>query len=145
MRMSGDDLTVLKDITANNGNNPNVPASLATDKFDIPLTLRIGFAYQPILNEDEVLTLAVDAVHPNDNSESVSIGGEFSAFQRIVSIRAGYKSIPLAKQIESEQQFTLGGGLRYTIGANFTVKFDYAFERFGRLNNVHKFGVGVMF
>jgi len=145
MHMTGDDLTTLKDISPNYGNNPNIPASLSTDNFDLPLTLRIGFAYQPIVNEDEVLTLAVDAVHPNDNAESVSLGGEFTAFQRIISIRAGYKSIPLAKSVESEEQFTIGGGLRYTIGANFTVKFDYAFERFGRLNNVHKFAVGVLF
>ncbi|MEW6510567.1 MAG: PorV/PorQ family protein [Bacteroidota bacterium] len=142
MRINGDDLLVLKDISSNNGNNPNVNANLSTDYFDLPLTLRIGLSYVPIANEDEILTFAVDAVHPNDNSESISLGGEIAAFQRIVALRAGYKALG-AK--DGEDQFTVGGGVRYAVGGDFVVKLDYAFQKFGRLNNVHKFGVGVMF
>ena len=142
MRINGDDLLVLKDISTNNGNNPNINANLSTDYFDLPLTLRIGVCYQPIANEDELLTLAVDAVHPNDNSESISLGGELAAFQRIIAIRGGYKALG-AK--DGEDQFTVGGGVRYALTGNLIFKMDYAFEKFGRLNNVHKFGIGVMF
>jgi opacity protein-like surface antigen len=39
----------------------------------------------------------------------------------------------------------VGGGLRYDVGGGLTVKIDYAFERFGRLENVHKFSAGVLF
>jgi hypothetical protein len=145
MRMSGDDLVTTKDITPNNGNNPNVPANLTTDSFDLPLALRIGLSYEPIADEDNDLIIAIDGMHPNDNAESLSFGAEFSGFKRIVSIRAGYKGFQGTGSNDSEEQFTLGGGLRYTIGANFTVKFDYAYEKFGRLNNVHKFAVGVLF
>ncbi|MEK9138459.1 MAG: hypothetical protein AAB393_15140, partial [Bacteroidota bacterium] len=124
------------------GNNANVNANLTTDAFDLPLNLRIGFAYQPISDDDKEVTLCVDAAHPNDNSESVNLGGEFTGFERILSLRAGYKSL-FAKG--SEEEFTVGGGLRYDVGGGLIAKFDYAFEKFGRLENVHKFSVGVLF
>ena len=142
MRITGDDLLVQKDITANNGNNPNINANLTTDSFDLPLLLRIGLAYQPISNEDQQVTIVADAVHPNDNSESISVGAEYSVFRQIFSIRAGYRALGAR---DSEEEFTAGAGLRYTILGSFAVRIDYAFERFGRLNNVHNFVIGVLF
>jgi hypothetical protein len=142
MRIGGDDLLVQKDISSNNGNNPNLNANLTTDPFDLPLLLRIGVAYEPIADEDQRLVFVADAVHPNDNSESVSLGGEYTMFSRIFSVRAGYKALGMR---DAEEQFTVGAGVRYTILGMFAVKVDYAFERFGRLNNVHNFVVGVLF
>ncbi|MGA9117600.1 MAG: PorV/PorQ family protein [Bacteroidota bacterium] len=142
LQMTGEDLLVQKDISPNNGNNPNVNAELKTDRFDMPLTLRIGLAYEPIADEDQQLTIVADAVHPNDNSESISIGGEYSGFRRILSIRGGYRSLG---QLDAEEEFTVGGGVRYPVSPALTLKFDYAFERFGRLDNVHKFSFGIMF
>lgn len=142
MRIEGDDLLVQNDITSNNGNNANVPGRLATDAFDLPLNLRIGLSYQPIADNDRELTLVVDATHPNDNSESINVGAEFAALQKIVALRAGYKALG---EKDSEEEFTVGGGLRYDVGTGLIVKFDYAFEKFGRLENVHKFSIGVLF
>ncbi len=142
MRISGDDLLVLKPVSTNNGANQSVNANLSTDGFDLPLDLRIGLAYQPIADDERELTLAVDASHPNDNSESLDFGGEFSALQKILSVRAGYKALG-AK--DSEEQFTVGGGLRYEISDGLIVRVDYAYEKFGLLENVHKFSVGVLF
>ncbi len=142
MQITGDDLIVQKDISSNHGNNPNVNANLSTDQFDLPLLLRIGFSYEPIATEDEELILVIDAVHPNDNSESVSLGGEYNVFHRMLSLRAGYKDIGAR---DSEEQFSLGGGVKYEIQPGTTVKFDYAFQKFGRLDNVHKFSLGILF
>jgi hypothetical protein len=142
MRMSGDDLLVQQDISQNHGNNSSINANIATDDFDLPLNLRIGFAYQPVSNEDNEITFCVDASHPNDNSESINLGGEFTGFERILALRAGYKSL---FEKDSEDQLTIGGGLRYEIESGLIAKIDYAFERFGRLENVHKFSVGVLF
>ena len=142
MRMGGDDLLVQKDITSNNGNNPNINANLATDQFDLPLNLRIGFAYDVINNDDEVLTLVADAVHPNDNSESINLGGECTLFQRMVSVRAGYSGIGMQ---DGEEQFTVGGGINYMLSNHLGVKFDYGFMKFGRLNNIHQFSLAITF
>jgi hypothetical protein len=142
LNISGDDLLVQKDISPNNGNNANVNASLSTESFDLPLILRIGVAYQPIVDEDQSLIVALDAAHPNDNAENVNVGVEYSMFQRMFSLRAGYKALGAS---ESEEQFTFGGGIRYGIAGNLIFRCDYAFEKFGRLNNVHKFTVALAY
>ena len=60
----------------------------------------------------------------------------------MLSIRAGFKDIGSS---ESEENFTLGGGFKYEIQQGTSLKFDYAFQKFGRLDNVHKFSVGFLF
>jgi opacity protein-like surface antigen len=142
LKITGDDLLVQQDISGNNGNNPNINANLSTDDFDMPLILRIGVAYEPITTEDRQLILVLDAVHPNDNSESISVGGELTGFRRSISIRSGYKALG-AK--DSEEEFTIGGGFNYNIDKGLRLKIDYAYEQFGRLSNIHKFAVGLLF
>ncbi len=142
MRISGDDLIVQKDISPINGNNPNVTANLQTDNFDLPLSLRLGVSYEPIVNENQHLTVAVDALHPNDNTESLNLGVEYTGVQNILAIRGGYNALG---QRDGESSYTLGGGIHYTMEGNVLLKFDYAYENFGRLQNVHKFCVGIAF
>ena len=142
LHMQGSDLLVQKDITPINGNNPNINANLVTDEFALPLTVRIGVAYEPIVTENQHLTIALDALHPNDNSESINIGAEYTGIQNILAIRGGYTAIG---QKNSEESFSIGGGLRYRVENEVLVKFDYAFQNFGRLQNVHKFSVGIGF
>jgi hypothetical protein len=142
MHMTGDDLLVLKAVSTNQGSNQAVNANFSTDQFDLPLTLRIGLAYQPIDDEEQILTVAVDALHPNDNTESLNMGVEYTTFHRILSIRGGYNGLGIK---DGEEQFTLGGGLSYEVVPGLRARVDYAFERFGRLNNVHKFGIGLLF
>jgi len=142
LQIRGDDLLVLKDISPNHGNNANVNASLGTDPFDLPLVLRIGVAYEPIVSDDRHLTFVVDAVHPNDNSESISVGTEFSGVGNIVSIRGGYMALG---QRDSEERYTIGGGVKFNADNNLAFRFDYAFQAFNRLENVHKFAVGILF
>jgi len=142
MNMTGDDLLLPVGVSGNAGSNQNLNARLATDYFDLPLTLRIGFAYQVLADEDQQLIVALDAYHPNDNTESINVGGEYNVFQRILALRVGYKGWGLR---DSEEQITFGAGVNYNVTPGLNVRFDYAFEKFGRLNNVHKFGVGMMF
>lgn len=142
MQITGDDLLVQKDISPNKGNNPNINANLTTDRFDLPLNLRIGFSYEPVTNDDQRLIIALDAAHPNDNSESVNVGFEYSLLQRMVSLRGGYKALGVA---ESEERFTVGGGLRYEISTGVATRIDYAYEDFGRLQNAHTVTISVHF
>lgn len=142
MRMTGDDLLVQKDISPNAGNNPNINANLTTEYFELPLALRIGFAYEPLVSDDHVLTLVADATYPSDNSESVSLGVEYQVFNRILALRAGYRSLGLR---DGEERMTAGAGVSYPVSADLRVKFDYAFQQFVRLDNVHTFTMGVVF
>ena len=142
MRIAGDDLLVQKDISPNHGNNANINAFLVTDYFDLPLNLRIGLAYDIINSEDELLTVAVDAAHPNDNAEYLNVGAEHQLFGRMLAIRGGYKGMGMQG---TEEQYTFGGGVNYEVVSGLRGKIDYAYESFGRLKSVQVLTVGIIF
>ena len=73
MHINGDDLIVQKDISPINGNNPNVTANLQTDNFDLPLSLRLGVSYEPIVNEKGKLEM-----HPRMFVTFLSSTGAFT-------------------------------------------------------------------
>ncbi len=94
-----------------------------------------------IKTEDNIVTLAVDALHPNDNAQNVNIGGQYE-WNKMIYARVGYKSLGIPN---SEEGMTLGFGLAYEIIANLTFKLDYAYENYGILNEIQKFAVSVKF
>lgn len=142
MKMDGKDLLVQHDIDPNNyGNNDQILASLQTDEFPLPLTFRIGLAMDVLNNEEHRVTLAVDALHPNDNDESINIGGEYM-FNNLVAFRIGYKSLFLTN---SEEGLTAGVGLNYNFTNDFGVKVDYAYQDFGVLDYTQHFSLGIRF
>lgn len=142
MQMQGNSTLVTydPDLTTT-GNNGKIAANLSTDNWSLPLNFRVGLAYSPIATENNKFTLAIDALHPSDNYESVNIGGEY-VFHDIISIRGGYKSLFLK---DSEESFAIGFGLKQILLGNIAVRFDYAYQDFGRLNNIQKFTLGISF
>ena len=140
MRLDGRDLQFNYDPDNNIGSGPNnVPSELKTEEFDIPLTFRFGLAWALYPVDDIRTTFAVDATHPNDNTEYVSSGVEVS-WREIVFGRVGYKSLFLR---DSEQGLTWGMGVHYGIPNVATVKLDYGFADYGRLKNVQYFELGI--
>lgn len=84
---------------------------------------------------------AFDATHPNDNSEYLNAGLEL-AYDELVFIRGGYKSLFLAN---SEQSFTLGAGINYEMSSGLSIKFNYAYGDYGRLKNIQYIDIGLVF
>lgn len=144
MQIAGDDLLVQKDIDPNiAGNNESVNALLSTDQFDLPLLLRIGLSMDVFRFENQRLTISADGLHPNDNTESLNVGAEYAVLKETLFLRGGYNS--LFKQ-DREEGLTLGGGLQYnSFAGDLTLRFDYSFERFKRLKDIHKFAVLLRF
>jgi hypothetical protein len=142
MRMGGRDMQTQKDPDPTvSGNNENIPAYLKTDAFDLPLLFRVGVSMNVLQGSDaHSLIVAVDALHPNDNYESLNVGCEYM-FRKIFSIRAGYKSL-FAK--DSEEGLSVGGGLQYPLGG-IRLTIDYAYHDFGRLKDIQKFTIGLGF
>ncbi len=139
MQLAGRDITQITQAGAGDGNIINTDLQL--DAFELPLLFRIGIAVDAIKNSDSRLTLAADAVHPNDNSEYVNSGLEYT-WNEMFSIRAGYKSL---FEKEGEQGLTLGVGLNYRVIESVKLLIDYAYQDFGRLKNVQYFSVGIRF
>ncbi|MFQ6613704.1 MAG: PorV/PorQ family protein [Fidelibacterota bacterium] len=143
LQMTGKDLLVNKDIDPlHNGNNESVNAYLATDRFDLPLLLRVGLSGEVVDSKALRLTWAVDGIHPNDNSEYANVGLELGLLNDLVSLRGGLKSL---FQQDGEEQFTLGGGLKVPVNRSMLMEADYAFESFVHLNNIHKLAIRIVF
>lgn len=123
------------------GNNGKIPAYLETKTYDLPLTFRVGVAYKPIRSSHHKLTLAFDALHPSDDYESLNLGMEYT-FQDFLSLRGGYKSLFLD---DSEESFAIGFGLKQHLMGNVSIVADYAYQHFGRLNNIQKITLSVCF
>jgi hypothetical protein len=142
MQLSGRDLFFNNDPNNNVGSGPNnIPSEYQAGDYDLPLTFRIGVAYDVYQGETFRVTTAVDATHPNDNTEYVNSGLE-AAWNEIVFARVGYKSLFLR---DSEQGLTWGVGIHYGIVNTTTIKLDYGFADYGRLKNVQYFSLGIGF
>ena len=142
MRIDGKDLLVQHDIDPNSsGNNDQILANLQTDDFPLPLTFRIGLAMDVVDSDDHRVTLAADALHPNDNDESINVGMEY-IFSSLIAFRVGYKSLFLDN---SEEGLTAGVGLNYDFTNDFGVRVDYAYQDFGILDYTQHFSLGIKF
>ena len=143
MRLEGRDIRFSQDPDPQNeGNVELVNALYETDKFSLPLAFRVGLATELIKNENVRLTAGLDALHPNDNTESLNLGAEL-AFSELLFLRGGYGTL---FRKDTEEGATLGGGLHYRLwGSNTMLKVDYAYADFGLLENVQRFSLAVEF
>jgi len=140
MKLSGRDILEVKAVGAGNqGNLINTETVL--DEFSLPLIFRVGVAADLLQTETLRFTLGIDAVHPNDHTEYVNVGGEFG-WNDILFVRAGYKSL---FERDTEQGLTLGLGFNYRLSTVLKFLFDYAYQDFGRLEGVHYISVGIKF
>ncbi|MCF7740179.1 MAG: PorV/PorQ family protein [Candidatus Marinimicrobia bacterium] len=142
MKMVGKDLLIKHDIDENiEGNNDRISGHLDTDKWSLPLLLRIGVAMDILNTRYNRVTISTDAMHPNDNLESINIGGEYS-FREFLFLRAGYTNLFLK---DGEESLAAGAGINYQIRNLATIKLDYAYSDFGILNDVHRFSISLKF
>ncbi len=125
--------------------DPNVQTSLMTSGWPLPTSYRVALAirligsHSPMFVKSNLntLTMALDALHLNDNPEHYSIGVEYS-LKNWLFARAGYKSKT------DEQGLTLGGGIKLPIGAN-ALLLDYSYSDFGVFDFVQQFSISIAF
>lgn len=140
MRLEGRDFYFNSDPNDDAGSGPNnIPSEYRSNEYDLPLSFRIGLAYDGLRMDELRVVLATDAVHPNDGTEYLNLGAEIS-FSEMVFARAGYKTVFMR---DAEGGFTWGVGVRYGIINTATLKVDYGFADFGRLTNVQFFSLGI--
>ena len=141
LKMDGRDMIISVDPDhQNQGNVEFVNALYETDDFPLPLIFRVGIAGELIQSPTSRLSFALDALHPNDNSESVNVGLEF-AYAETFFLRGGYAT--LFRDV-TEQGLTLGGGIYYRLGrSNMKFKIDYSYADYGRLGLIQRFTIGL--
>ncbi|MBN2103907.1 PorV/PorQ family protein [bacterium] len=143
MRMLGRDMLIQSDIDPlKHGNNENINANLQTDAYDLPLLFRVGLSVDVLKGPcNSHLILSADALHPNDNMESMNIGAEYT-FANFLAARCGYKG--LFKK-NSEEGLCLGGSINLKVTENVSLHLDYAWGDFGILKDVQKYAIGLTF
>ncbi|NND72244.1 MAG: PorV/PorQ family protein [Rhodothermales bacterium] len=142
MQMGGRDILFSEDPSLNQeGNVEIVNSEFLTDEHPLPLKFAIGLAWNAFAAGDHRVTMMTDAAHPNDNSEYLNVGGEYS-FRELLFLRGGYRNI---FEEDGEEGVTFGGGLNLRIDRTIRVAFDYAYAEFGRLDQTHWFTVNLQF
>lgn len=142
LTLDGRDLLQRVDIDPqNSGSNKALVGNLKTDPWAIPLLFRVGVAMDAYKDDMFRLTIAADALRPNDNEESVNVGGEFG-WNDMVFLRGGYKSV---FGNDAEEGLSLGAGLKYTEGGLGSIEVNYAFTKFGLFGNINTIALAVAF
>jgi len=138
---SGDNLAITYDnIPGQNGDNGALPGDRTTDPFAVPVAFRVGLAQPLVLAGGTRFLFAADAIHPSDNSESLSLGAE-ATFRDALSLRGGWQGLFLE---DSEVGLTAGAGFRSTLdGVKYHV--DYSWADQGRLDDTQRFSFGITF
>lgn len=146
MKFDGMDLLHPIDILPNEGGNyRDVSGKFELQSWELPLIFRIGASINPFEFGPHRFTLAVDALHPNNNMESINIGGQYKLYIPTTGdfyLRAGYKALFLE---DSEYGVTFGAGVTIRMLSNYALKLDFAYREIGILGNTNNFTVGVLF
>ena len=127
------------------GNYGDVEGQFRMQGYELPLIMRLGTAWRPIVTNNLKLTIALDALHPNNNSEYVNAGGELAikvfglgtAF-----LRGGYHGLFMDR---NQYGLTLGGGVHVALMGNMTLKVDYAYQELEYLDSAHMMTLGMTF
>ncbi len=142
LELNGSDLLIFHDTDPIHlGNNDKIIGQLKTDEWPLPLNMQFGLAYTINSDGGLQLTLAADALHPINASESINLGTELKLF-KMLFLRAGYKSL---FQTDSEAGLTMGAGLNYRLFGSSNIRIDYAYADMGRLGSISRYTLGLTF
>jgi len=104
----------------------------------LPLSFRLGVAYDFEFNEQNKLMAALDGYNTRDRGQQASLGLEYSWRNRL-AVRAGYK------MRTDEEGVALGAGYDFEIPRFGTIGINYAWADLGRLQNAHRFSLNMTF
>jgi hypothetical protein len=123
------------------GNNDKIDASLNSMDWPLPLVFRAGVSKDIIQSDKIKLTVAADAIHPNNNVEYLNLGFEY-VFQNMISIRGGQSFYGMD---QSKEGLTFGIGLNYQIPRGPKVSFDYVYRDIGVFDNIPGYSLNIIF
>ena len=138
---SGRDLQIDYDADPDTyGDNSALPAEQSTDRFPLPSVFRLGLSLPYVVSEDSKFLFAVEGLHPNDNSESLNLGAEWT-LEQLLSLRVGYQTL---FQTDSETGLTFGFGVAGKLGNNL-YQLNYAWAGHDHLDNTHRMTMVIEF
>lgn len=142
LQMDGDDLIISSDPDPNGEGNYEPDAKRATTAFNLPLMLRMGFAWDPIKTEAVRATVTLDGNAPSNNVQSFSVGGEVALLNEQVLFRAG---IPYIGQDDKVEIFNAGLGFDYRLNNNLKLGISYSYHGYEYLSDINKISLQIYF
>ena len=101
--------------------------------FHMPLTFQVGVAMDFLEDVDnQALTIAIDAVHPNEAAERFNIGADYT-FMNTIHLRGGWYS--------NHNSASLFGG--FGLDVKSIGRFDYAISSYDLLGVIHQFSLTI--
>jgi hypothetical protein len=104
----------------------------------LPINFKFGGAINVIEMNEHILTLVAEGTHPSDNLEKYNAGLEY-LFKDRFALRLG------GRFNYDVDGLTAGAGMRLPYGEDGQISFDYAYQDFGILTEVHRFTLGFAF
>jgi hypothetical protein len=143
-------------VVTNFGNNVKPQGSVANGKgatvtdfqdFSPPTMFKLGYAFEPLLEEHHRITASIQLNHPNDNSENVRLGAEYE-YDNLLFLRAGVKRAIgeklLGQALSTAEDFSFGVGIKIPLGVT-TANVDYAFSNFNELGDAHRITIALTY
>jgi len=126
LRYEGRDLLEDVDTAPEIDGNIHTDVNLVTESWPLPLLIRIGVGLEliggedaPVRSDRNSMIVALDATHPNDGPEFVSLGVEYG-LHKSVFLRAGYRFNHV------HEAMTFGAGIALKVQPFGITKIDYA-------------------
>ena len=143
-------------VVSNFGNNVKPQGSAVNGKgvtvtsfqdFSPPTMFRLGYAFEPLKEDQHRVTASVQLNHPNDNAENVRVGAEYE-FNDLFFLRVGVKRTIgesfLGKAASTAEDLSFGAGVKLSLGLT-TANVDYAFTNFNDLGTVNRISLAVTY
>lgn len=144
MQMDGVNSDIFVDLDPlNSGSNPDVPARLRTDSWELPLSFKFGVAVPVVQFSNLEFLLLADSHQTNDNDINSDVGAmlNFSAQTLNFSARVGYRDLFID---DVDNHLSYGAGLDLRV---YSVRFgfDYAYLPFDRLDTAQMIDFRIYF
>lgn len=128
------------------GNNDAVPARYQTDRWDLPLSFRLGLSAVAVQAGPAQVRLLTDVQQTNDNALNSDFGAEARYLGEAVTLalRGGYRDLHFASGTSVDAHWSYGAGLELDL-SGVRVGFDAALVPFERLGMTRMFDARLYF
>ena len=118
-------------------NGEIIPEESEYRAFHMPLTFQVGVAMDFLEDtKNHLLTVAIDAVHPNESAERLNVGLDYS-FMNTIHLRGGKWLVTPGAEPYSH----LFGGVGFELAS--IGRFDYAVSSYDLLGTIHQFSLTI--
>jgi len=131
MKFGGRDLDVIY-VVPGSPSNKQIPASLRTLEWEIPLLFRFGISNYFIKNETWSLLAAYDILDSRDYKVRHNLGAEVG-IKHMLYLRAGYKFN------YDQVSYTAGFGFDFSSLLGYKLKLDYVYLDYGVFKGLNQF------